>query len=521
MELSHGSTYNFSTQSVPFRFFLKVLTSFLISDHRRGSPLPLDETSALINDLLTSKNNLEDREQIISSSASFIMALRYLGDPLRPDKATDDYREAFALAIRHDIGESLLSEFSTLENHPDFAALNVDLLASPAFDTVITYFISSTDGLRRKADVAMVMLTEGLTADEAITRLDIGARAERVNRWAQFTPGNTDLSSFNQMLWLEDALADVLTDSNVSLLDAMGAPLRAFCRQDFPADQSFRSLVRILRNWHSDPLGQFFLYDVLKANDERARRSARHSVEEFPTDFVTRMARDGIDPQDAAALLQGPFVFGPSLPAPPKYAVSILQATNGTLTPAKLEELVPYLNVSRLAPTLLISIAESFLNGEGQLADLEKQVSSTIGTMSADAQHSLNIETALCDLLGTNDITLVSLDLETAEMSFTRRISTDVYDEIGDYDISGRDHAAVFETWFGPSGYTDFSATNNFSIQLPGQARRQSRDDVFGISSGRGMLPPGTAIQTNFTDTNGEARNVMFRLPLNRTRSEG
>jgi hypothetical protein len=233
------------------------------------------------------------------------------------------------------------------------------------------------------------------------------------------------------------------------------------------------------------------------------------------------MARDGIDPQDVAALLQGPFVFGPSLPAPPKYAVSILQATNGTLTPAKLEELVPYLNVSRLAPTLLISIAENFLNGEGQLADLEQQVSATIGTMSADAQHSINIETALCDLLGTNDITLVSLDLETAEMSFTRRLSTDVYDEIGDYDISGRDHAAIFETWFGPSGYTDFSSTNNFSIQLPGQARRQSRDDVFGISSGRGMLPPGTTIQINFTDTNGEARNVMFRLPLNRTRSEG
>jgi hypothetical protein len=517
LEISHWQSYNYNTPSEPFRFFHKALASFLIADHGQGSTFSLEEISSQIDDLLMSKNNLPGREQIICNSASFIMAFPYTTDPNNPDKATDDYREAFALAIRHDIRESIIDELSALRDNPEFAALNIDLLASPAFEAVMNYFVSSSDGLRRKTAIAVVMVSEGVSADEAASQLELEVRAARVRRWAQVTPSNSEFPLFNRALRLEDTLEVVLTGDDVSLLDAMGAPLDAFIRQGFDADRSFICLQRVLGSWNRDPLDPFLGARPIAINNMRATQAARESIIQFPRAILTRMANDGFSPETVADLFAGPFSDGPFFPMAKKHAISMLQAAAGTFTLPKLLELVPYLNESRLAPTLLIAIAQRFMGGDVQLADLELEVAEFIGAMSANERHAIAIEMTLCDLFETSEILNYSrnfiVDIETTETTVQR--SLDLVG-MGNW-IGDRNCIVTLDLNTGTGNCFGFYSNASFSVQFPGQANAQ--DDEVNLPrfhSERSVLPTGTAINMVFTGSSGEPRNVVFRLPPTR-----
>ncbi len=529
LEVSHWQDYDFNTETVPFRFFLKTLAAFLMGQGQ-GMRLSLDETSYQLDALLNSKSGLPECEAIICNSASFIMAFPYKAHSARPDKAIEDYGETINLAIRHDIREPLVDEFSQLYRLRDFAELDVDLLAAPEFESVMAYFVSSSDSPNRKAAIAVVMLTTGLTLDEARRNYEMGLRAERARSWAEATPGNTQLYAFNQALDLEDDFRDLM-GNDFSLLDMFAAPLRAFDSQGFAAEQSVNCLERVLRNSHGEPIEQFRESTRPMSDQLEWRRNARNSLAQFPVDFMTRMANDGISPQICADHIVGATSGSLSVPVMQKNTVSILQATSGTLTPAKLQQLVPYLNGSRLAPTLLIAIAQSFLENETPLAELQQQAIANIGTMTTDQQHTITIENRLIDIVNTETALLNSqtlggieeayLDMETGD---TKLILT-VSEHLGRMGLaswsSARSCIVKLVLNSEVNEYAEFSSKQSFNVQFPGQLRRQDADSAGADNYFCRRLPPGTVVSMDFTDSNGAERNLVFRLPQIRGRTEG
>jgi hypothetical protein len=513
IEQSHMRDYDFDAQSGSFRFFLKALASFLIADHGRGRTMSPEETLGLIDTLLTSKNGTRDREDIISNSASFIMSFPYKGDRANSDNLTTDYREAFALAKRHDIRESLLAEFSELKQSQGYMTSEVDILASHESDEVMAYLVASSENPRRKAAVAMMMMTNGLSADEATRDLDIGERAGRVSGWAQVMPGNTELSSFNQPLILEDALSALVHD-NVSLLDLMRAPLQAFSRHSFTAERSFEGLERVLKLWNSDPLDPFLQSGPLGENAERASLSARSSLAQFPTALITQLARDGLDPETVAALLVGPLNPESTVPLASKHTVSILQGASFALTLPKLQELVPYLNESKLPGRMLISIATGFLGSEAQFDELEESVSNlsklVSRMMSPDELKLKEIEIALYVLCATDGVLEINLDIETAETAAVKLTKGNI-ERQGIAEWSATRNSTV--KLFLHSDQFELSFNSPFRVRFPGQEHAQPAEmRVVGyyVCS---RLPPGTEVIIDFTSSDGRQRIAPFRLP--------
>jgi hypothetical protein len=497
---------------------LNVLELFLINNQGQSTRLSSEDTSEMIDDLLKAKNHLPECEATINDSISFIMNFPYKRDTNNPDKATDDFRKAFALTMRHDFTQSLLREISELQENQEFAALDIDLLASPEVDAIVAYFTSSSDNLDRKVEVAVCMMTERMSADEAVERIEARAdqvvveqKAERVSRWAQAMSVKTELPALTTVFELEDNLSNVHKTS-VSLADIMGSPLDAFSRQGFAVDLSFGCLDRVFRSWswrQQDYYGQY-----RNNYDFSSTPPSMDSLTQFPTDLIARMADDGLDPETVAELLVGPYSDGPPLTDLPKFATSILQATTETLTLAKLQQLLPYLKQSRLPPTLLIAIAQRFLNEELQLADIEQHVTETIPTLSTNEQHTLAIETALSKLCGVAEERSIFVDIETAETNFRSLFSQTGVENWR----AGRNVVVNLALYNLMQDNISVSAPISFKVQFPGQENLQ---DVILQPQSRSverMLPPGTAIQIEFTDSNGEASNVAFRLASKRRR---
>jgi hypothetical protein len=533
LELSQPD-YNFDMPELNLRDRLKTLARFLVTEKQEERPgwsaysgqLSIDEAMQLIESLVESKRNKPEREAIIGFSAEFVRSCRYGGGF---EEVNADYREAFALASRHDIRRAMYLMLLQLSQNADYNTLDLNLLRSPERDNVMAYFLSSADDPRRKASVSVIMMTEGMDAEEAGRQLDLGGRAERIGRWAQVMPGNIGLSAFNQMLELEDALGGLVRNDD-ALLDVMSAPLEVFTRQGFAADESFSCLENVLRSWHSDPLGPFLEPTRPSWEDTRASLSARNTLAQFPTAIISRMASNSIDPATVASLLVGPSFEGSPVPAPPKYAISILQAASGNLTLPKLQELVPYLNESRLAPTLLIAITQRFLNGEAQLPDPEQQpsmeIASIIGTMSANERRAMAIETALNDLYGGNvalrDNRRVFLDLETAETTVSETSSNRALDDDTLRNRTSFQFGTVeLHPVDGTNSEFGFMSYFSFKTQLPGQANLidVGLDPRTNLAMMR--LPSGTEINMDFRNSSGEPRNVAFRLPPIRRAAEG
>jgi hypothetical protein len=535
IELSQRRSYDFDAQNGSFRIFLKALAAFLMSDKDWGASLSAGETAEQIQLLLASKNHMRflGPEQIICNSASFIMSFPYKGDPTKPDKLTADYREAFVLARTHDIRETLLAEFSELRQTQDYMNSDEDLLAYDDRNAVMVYLVSSDESARRKAAVTMVMMRLGLPADEAAVQLDTSERAARVSGWARVMPNGTEMSVFNRVLQFEDTLRS-LSNNSVSLLDAMGTPLAAFTNHGFSATKSFESLKRVLLQWNSDPIEHFMnatplavdvvnepwfesIYEDLYDEGE-ASRAVLAAVGRFPSDFITRLANSGFDPETVSDLL---VFYKPSISVAEKHTVAILQAAVGDLTHEKLQVLIPYLNDSNLPATQLINITQAFLAGTGELAELEQRL---IGVVTDDnPQNSLAMEKALLDVMtmvtafGGREIingrAELYLDIATANTTFI----TDISGSIGRQFIvdwrAARNFTAKLVVNDEDRNYTEFSCNKQFSLQFPGQVGAQpedSRRDGYDI---RSNLPAGTAIIMDSIGTDGERRSVVFRLP--------
>jgi hypothetical protein len=537
IELSQSS-YDYDGSAPQFRHSLKAMASFMITDQMRGFGLSSDEALELIDALLTSKRNMPGSEEIIGNSAAFIMNYPYrVRDNSAEVKA--DFRAAFDLITQYDIltgVDYLLGQvLSELRGNADYAALDADLLRSPERDAVMNYIISTDGRPRRLADVAVTMMATGLPADDAALHFDAGQKAQRASRWAQATPSNSELSSFNQALRLEDALG-VLAEDDVSLINVMAAPLDAFMRQGFSADQSFRCLERILKSWNWDPLGQFLgpgfstgsidgeLRFVQLFDEERAFLSVQDSVAQFPSDMIKRLADDGLDPETVAALLVGTSLQDPGVPFAQKHTISILQTAPGALTLPKLQELVPYLNESVRPAMFLIAVAGGFLEGEAQLAELELQLSSmdaeTRWALNASSRNSMAIESALYQLYGIDDFPEVYLDLETAETTLITKNG-------GNFELQGiedwraaRNFTARLVLDSDTDNYVEFSCNKTFHVQFPGQARTYLADmPQEGNYVGR-MLPPGTSITMISLDGSLAPKTTVFRLPPIRRSSE-
>ncbi len=538
IELSQNS-YDYDGSAPQFRHSLKAMASFLIADRERGYGSTADEALELIDTLLTAKSNLSGREEIICNSAAFIMNYPYR-DRNSTAEAMADLREAFALTTQHDIftgsDYQLLLVLSELRDNGDYAALDEDLLRSPERDAVMAYLMSGSGSPLRLADVAITMMATGLPADEAALHFDVGKRAERASRWAQVTPSNTELSSFNQALLLEDALS-VLVGEDVSLLDTMAAPLDAFIRQGFSADAGFSCLASILKSWNWDPLGQFLepgfstaraadepLFEIL-SNEDRAFLSVQDSLAQFPTDIITRLADNGLRPEDVADLLVGTGSENSLVPFAQKHTISILQAISGTLTLSKLQELVPYLNESRRPAMLLTAVAQSFLGVETQLAELELLLSDGDAQMrwalNANTRNSMAIETALCELFNIYDFPEVYLDLETAETTLITNnfVGNIELQSIEDWRAA-RNVSARLVLDPESRNYIEFSCNRRFNVQFPGQATSKPAETLQEGYYGLRMLPPGTTIIVVSVSGSSAPRTTVFKLPPVRSRLE-
>jgi hypothetical protein len=538
IELSQ-TNYDYDGSAPQFRHSLKAMASFLITGQERGHGLSPDDTLELIDTLLTSKRDLPGCEEIICNSAAFIMNYPYR---VRNNSAEvkADFRAAFELITRHDIlagVDYLLGQvLSELRGNPDYTALDEDLLHSPERDAVMTYIMSTEGAPRRLADVVVTMMATGLPADEAALHFDAGLKAQRASRWAQATPSNTELSAFNQALQLEDALG-ILADDDVSLINTMAAPLDEFMRQGFSANQSFSCLERVLKSWNWDPLVQFLgpefsrgsaagepLFELL-SNQDRAFLSMQDSLSQFPADFIRRLAGDGLDPEAVADLLVGPGSENSLVPVAQKHTISILQAISGTLTPSKLQELVPYLNESRRPAMLLTAVAQSFLGGETQLAELELFLSDEDAQMrwalNANTRNSMAIETALCELFDIDDFPEVYIDLETAETTLITNKNDGNIELQGIEDWrAARNFSARLVLDSDTNNYIEFSCNKTFHVQFPGQEVSKPAEMLQEGYYGLRMLPPGTAIIMVSLDHNLTPKTTVFKLPPIRARAE-
>jgi hypothetical protein len=532
------SSYDYDGSAPQFRHSLKAMASFMITEQVRGFGLSADDALELIDTLLTSKRNMQGPEEIIGNSAAFIMNYPYrVRDNAADVKA--DFRAAFDLIAQYDIltgVDYLLGQvLSELRGNADYAALDDDFLHSPERDAVMTYIMSTEGSPRRLADVAITMMATGLPADEAALHFDAGQKAQRASRWAQSTPNNRELSTFNQALRLEDALG-VLAEDDVSLINAMAAPLDAFMRQGFSAEQSFRCLDRILKSWNWDPLGQFLgpgfstgsidgeRQFVQQFDEERAILSVQNSLLQFPTAVVTRLANDGLEPADVAELIVGPGFENSIVPVAQKQTISILQAISGTLTLSKLQELVPYLNESQRPAMLLTAVAQAFLGGGEQLAELELQLSSKDAEMrwalNPGMRNSMAIETALCSLYAIDDFPEVYLDLETAETTLITKNRRN-FDLQGIEDWrAARNFSARLVLDPYSDNYIEFSCNKTFHVQFPGQALTHPADMPREGLYERRMLPPGTAITLISLDGDLAPKTTAFKLPTITRRNE-